>query len=231
MRAAVPLAILAGCQVLTMLTGGIDLSVGAVASMSGFLVATLSRASGSWSRPSPSLTAALGGPPQRRRRRRVPGPPADHVAGHEPGRPRVRERLAAHASRPAAVCRRFRWARLRADARVPALQPPVFVPLAAVILLGLRRTAYGRLLFAIGDNPIAARLSGARSWQVLLVLYVISALIAAIAGFLHLGLANVASVTLADSSSCHRWPPRSSAGPRSSAAAAATPGRSSARSS
>ena len=30
-RAAIPLAILAGCQTLTMLTGGIDLSVGAVA--------------------------------------------------------------------------------------------------------------------------------------------------------------------------------------------------------
>ena len=34
-RAAVPLAILAGCQTLAMLTGGIDLSVGAVASMAG----------------------------------------------------------------------------------------------------------------------------------------------------------------------------------------------------
>ena len=41
MRAAVPLAILAGCQTLTMLTGGIDLSVGAVASMTGFVLATL----------------------------------------------------------------------------------------------------------------------------------------------------------------------------------------------
>jgi ribose transport system permease protein len=40
-RAAIPLAILAGCQTITMLTAGIDLSVGAVASMSGFLVATL----------------------------------------------------------------------------------------------------------------------------------------------------------------------------------------------
>ena len=41
MRAAVPLAILAGCQTLCMLTGGIDLSVGAVASMAGFVTATL----------------------------------------------------------------------------------------------------------------------------------------------------------------------------------------------
>ena len=41
LRAAVILAILAGCQTLTMLTGGIDLSVGAVASMAGFVTATL----------------------------------------------------------------------------------------------------------------------------------------------------------------------------------------------
>ena len=38
----------------------------------------------------------------------------------------------------------------------------VFVPLAAFVLLLLRRTGYGRLLYAVGDNPIAARLAGAR---------------------------------------------------------------------
>ena len=75
----------------------------------------------------------------------------------------------------------------------------VFVPIAGAILLGLRRTGYGRLLYAVGDNPIAARLSGARAWQVLVVLYIISAVLAAIAGFLISGLTNVASVTLADS--------------------------------
>ena len=41
-RQAAVLAILAGCQTITMLTGGIDLSVGYVASMSGFVVATYS---------------------------------------------------------------------------------------------------------------------------------------------------------------------------------------------
>jgi len=75
----------------------------------------------------------------------------------------------------------------------------VFVPIALLILVGLRRTGYGRLLFAIGDNPIASRLSGARAWQVLIVLYVISALLAAVAGFLVSGGSNVASVTLVDS--------------------------------
>jgi ribose transport system permease protein len=74
----------------------------------------------------------------------------------------------------------------------------VFVPLAALILLTLHRTGYGRLLFAIGDNPIAARLSGVKSWQVLLMLYILSAVLAAIGGLLISGLNNVASVTLAD---------------------------------
>ena len=48
----------------------------------------------------------------------------------------------------------------------------------------------------IGDNPVAARLSGVRSWQVLVVLYVISGLLAGIAGLLQSGLSNTASVTL-----------------------------------
>ncbi len=75
----------------------------------------------------------------------------------------------------------------------------VFLPVTAIILLGLRRTGYGRMLYAIGDNPVAARLAGARSWQILTVLYIISAVLAAIAGFLISGLTNVSSVTLADS--------------------------------
>jgi ribose transport system permease protein len=74
----------------------------------------------------------------------------------------------------------------------------VFVPIAVLIILGLRRSGYGRMLFAIGDNPIAARLSGGRAWQVLIVLYIVSAVIAAVAGILISGFTNVASVTLAD---------------------------------
>ena len=37
---AIPLAILAGCQTMTMLTGGIDLSVGTVATMAAFIMVT-----------------------------------------------------------------------------------------------------------------------------------------------------------------------------------------------
>ena len=74
----------------------------------------------------------------------------------------------------------------------------VFVPIVGFILILLRSTGYGRLLYAVGDNPVASRLSGARSWQVLIVLYMLSAVLAAIAGFLYTGYSNVASVTLVD---------------------------------
>ena len=43
----------------------------------------------------------------------------------------------------------------------------LLIPLAILVILLLNRTGFGRLLYAIGDNPIAARLSGAKSWQVL----------------------------------------------------------------
>jgi ribose transport system permease protein len=72
----------------------------------------------------------------------------------------------------------------------------VFVPLAVVIIAGLRYSGFGRLLFAVGDNPVAARLSGVRVWQVLVALYVLSALLAGLAGFLIAGLVQTASVSL-----------------------------------
>ena len=76
----------------------------------------------------------------------------------------------------------------------------VFIPIAAVIIIGLRRSGYGRLLFAVGDNPVAARLSGARVWQVLVVLYIISAVFAALAGFLVAGLVKTATIQLVEES-------------------------------
>ena len=90
LRAAVPLAILAGCQTLAMLTGGIDLSVGTVASMAAFIMATLVTGQG----PVVAIIAGfvaggLGGPRQRHRDRHLQGPPADHDPGHEPGRARA----------------------------------------------------------------------------------------------------------------------------------------------
>ncbi len=200
LRAAVPLAILAGCQTLTMLTGGIDLSVGAVASMAGFIVATLAVEQGTPVGIVVALAAAV---------------LAGLISGVGVGVFRIHPLIMTLGMGLVILGLANAWQVLmvRTSTGVPSelrflgsgrlwdILPAsllVFLPLAAIILLALRRTGYGRMLYAIGDNPVAARLSGARAWQVLIVLYVISAVLAAIAGFLIAGLTNVASVTLAD---------------------------------
>jgi ribose transport system permease protein len=200
-RTAIPLALLAACQTLTFLTGGIDLSVGAVASMSGFVVATLVGGQGLVV----ALLVAL-----------VIAALAGFLNGVGVGVFKVHPLIMTLGMSLVVLGLANVWqlVMVQTGAGVPAvlrnlgsgtfltLLPNsllVFVPLAAFILLLLRRTGFGRLLYAIGDNPIASRLAGARSWQVLIVLYMLSAVIAAIAGFLYSGLNNVASVTLVDS--------------------------------
>ena len=74
----------------------------------------------------------------------------------------------------------------------------VFVPVAALIIFILRRTGFGRLLYAVGDNERAARLSGVIYWQVILALYVVSALLAGITGLLYIGLIKAPSLSLAE---------------------------------
>ena len=199
-RTAIPLAVLAACQTLTMLTGGIDLSVAAIASMTGFLVATLV---GSVGLPTAIavalLCAALAG----------------LVSGVGVGVFRVHPLIMTLGMSLIVFGLANVWQvqRVQTGAGVPVefrvlgagtqfgVIPNsmfVFVPVAALILIGLHRTGYARLLYALGDNPIAARLSGVRSWQVLIVLYVISAVLAGLAGFLYSGKDNTASVSLVD---------------------------------
>jgi ribose transport system permease protein len=69
-------------------------------------------------------------------------------------------------------------------------------PVAVVILLGLRYSGFGRMLYAVGDNPIACRLAGVRVWQVLLVTYVLCSVLAAIGGVLYVGVINAADLQL-----------------------------------
>ncbi len=73
----------------------------------------------------------------------------------------------------------------------------LLVPLAALVMFGLRRTGFDRLLYAIGDNEGAARLAGVRVWQVIIVLYVLSGLLAGITGLLYVGLIKAPSLSLA----------------------------------
>ena len=201
-RAAVPLAILAACQTLTMLTGGIDLSVGVVASMAAFLMASLATGQG----PLVPIVIAL-----------AASAFAGLVNGIGVGVFRVHPLIMTLGMSLVVLglMAVYQLAMVQSGVLIPdaiawlgsgttfGFLPNsllVFVPLAAVIILGLRRSGFGRLLFAVGDNPIAARLAGARVGRVLVVLYVVSGILAAIAGILTAGLAKTASVTLVESS-------------------------------
>jgi len=64
----------------------------------------------------------------------------------------------------------------------------VWALVAAGLIFGLSRTGLGRAVYAVGDNPIACRLAGVRIWQVLLAVYVLSALLAALGGLLFSGI-------------------------------------------
>jgi len=183
LRTAVPLAILAGAQTLAMLTGGIDLSVGAVASMSGFVVATLVGGPGLGVAIAVAVAAAA---------------LAGLVTGIGVGIFKVHPLIMTlgmsfvvlglanvwqlqMVQTGSGVPAEFRTIGSTLAVGVLPYSLVVFVPIAGLILFALRRTGYGRLLYAVGDNPIAARLSGTRPWQVLIALYVITAVLASVA--------------------------------------------------
>ncbi len=198
-RQAAVLAILAGCQTLTMITGGIDLSVAYIASMSGFVTATFVNQPGGWVL---GIGVAL-----------FAAAVAGLISGIGAGVFRVHPLIVTLGMGLVVFgfCNVWQLQNLQTGAGVPSQlrtlgtdltagvipnNLAVFVPVALVLILLLRRTGYGRTLYAIGDNPVAARLSGVRSWQVLVVVYIISAELAAIAGLVQSGLSNTASVTL-----------------------------------
>jgi len=70
----------------------------------------------------------------------------------------------------------------------------VWAPIAALIILGLRYSGIGRMIYAVGDNPVASRLGGVRVWQVLLFVYAMCGLLSAAAGILLVGFNNAADL-------------------------------------
>ena len=195
---AIPLAILAACQTMTMLTGGIDLSVGIVATMSAFVMATQVTTHD----PAVAILIAL-----------VPAALVGLANGIGVAFFRVhplimtlgmslivtgclqvyqRTVLATGSAIPEALA----WLGTGRTYGIPNALV-LFVPLAAAIVFGLRRTGFGRLLYAIGDNETASRFAGVLVWQVIIVLYVISGLLAGIAGLLYVGLIKAPSLSLA----------------------------------
>jgi ribose transport system permease protein len=70
----------------------------------------------------------------------------------------------------------------------------IWLPVAAAIVLGLRYSGIGRMIYAVGDNPLACRLAGVRVWQVQLCVYALCGLLTAAAGVLLVGFNNAADL-------------------------------------
>jgi ribose transport system permease protein len=73
----------------------------------------------------------------------------------------------------------------------------VWVPISALIILGLRYSGFGRLIYAVGDNVMACRLAGVRTWQVLLAVYALCGALSAAAGILLVGFNDAADLGIA----------------------------------
>jgi len=196
---AIPLAMLAACQVLTMLTGGIDLSVGIVATASAFVAATMTPLVG----PVPAMLVAM-----------AVGVVVGVVNGFGAGIARVHPLIMTLGTGLIATgCLQvYQRYVIATGTDIPAILEWLgtgrtaglpnglflFVPFAVFVLWLMRYSGFGRLLFALGSNEKAAKLSGVRSWQVLMALYVLSGLIAALTGLLYLGMIRAPSLSLAN---------------------------------
>jgi len=71
----------------------------------------------------------------------------------------------------------------------------LLVVLAIIVWYVLNRTAYGRHVYATGDDPEAARLAGINTDKILLSVYVLAGLISAIAGWALIGRIGAISPT------------------------------------
>jgi fructose transport system permease protein len=69
----------------------------------------------------------------------------------------------------------------------------LMIVLAVLVWYMLNRTAFGRHIYATGDDPDAARLAGINTSRTLLAVYVIAGLICAIAGWVLIGRIGAAS--------------------------------------
>jgi ribose transport system permease protein len=196
---AIPLAMLAACQMLTMLTAGIDLSAAVVATVAGFVVASLTPLHGAPVAVCVALGVAI---------------LVGLVNGLGVGIARVHPLIMTLGTGLIATgCLQvYQRHVINTGSDIPAFlewlgtgrtwELPnglfLFVPFASLILLGLRFTGFGRLLFALGSNENAAKLSGVRSWQVLLALYMLASLIAGLTGLLYVGMIRAPSLSLAN---------------------------------
>ena len=196
---AAPLGIIAAGQTLVMLTGGIDLSVSAVATGSAYLMATHYGDGG--------VLAVLAG--------LAVGVVVGLVNGIGIALLRVQplvmtlgtglmtqgilivysQKMLSHGPRVPEFIIALGSAKILGGIPVDLF---LWVPIAALMVLGLRYTGFGRLIYAVGDNRGACDLAGIRVWQVLLADHVLCSVLAAVAGLVVVGGTGTADMTLAD---------------------------------
>jgi ribose transport system permease protein len=75
----------------------------------------------------------------------------------------------------------------------------LWAPLAIAIILALRYSGLGRMLYAVGDNPRACRLAGVRVWQVQVAVYALCGMLAALAGIVLAGFTSNVDLALGSS--------------------------------
>ena len=197
---AAPLAIMGAGQTLVMLTGGIDLSVASVATGAAYLLAT-NASSGDL--VAIGLALALG---------LVVG----IVNGAGVALLRVQPLVMTLGTglMTGGVMIVYSQQMMASQPHVPAVIQtlgagkilglvPVdlflWIAVAAMMLVGLSRTGFGRLIYAIGDNREACQLAGIRIWRVVFLDYLLCSLLAAITGLVLVGGTNAADLSLADS--------------------------------
>lgn len=196
---AIPLAMLAACQTLTMYTGGIDLSAAVVATISSFVMASQAPLIGA----GPAILLSL-----------LPAIAIGLLNGFGIGICRVHPLIMTLATGLIGTGCLLVYQRsvIATGSEIPAFLQwlgtgrtwgfpnalVLFVPFAALVIWGQGRTGFGRILYAVGANENAARLSGVRAWQVYLALYALSGFIAGITGLLYVGLIKAPSLSLAE---------------------------------
>lgn len=199
MLQAAPLGILAGAQTILMLTGGIDLSITMIATGSAYVAANQS--------PSGAVIAILLGI--------VVGLLAGTTNGIGVAVFRVNPLIMTLAMAGILLGLFTAWTQTILQGatqvapfiklmgtgsfwgnRVP-YSVIVWLLVAVALIWLLRRTGWGRLLYAIGDNDVAVRLAGVQVWQVRITAYAAAGVLGSISGILLAGRTGAVDLQLA----------------------------------
>lgn len=196
---AAPLGILAGAQTILMLTGGIDLSIAMIATASAYVA-------GNQSPSGAAIAIALG---------LLVGLTAGSVNGISVAVFQVNPLIMTLAMSAILLGLFTAWTQtiLQGSTQVaPFIKTIgggsflggripynvlVWIAVSAALIWLLRRSGWGRLLYAIGDNEEAVRLAGVRVWQVKIAAYTLAGVLGSIGGILLAGRTGAVDLQLA----------------------------------